>query len=146
MPLFPLFGIYCHKFKLRRTLRRGVGVQLYILAAILFKAARAYGAGRRLRAGKVCAPPARRPLAESSLHGCAAGLRLVRRGTLSVPRYTRGACMDLTAFFTMTSGLYVVSAEAEGQKAGCVINTAVQVTATPPKYPRRPGLPNKKPL
>ena len=38
--------------------------------------------------------------------------------------------MDLTAFFTMTSGLYVVSAEADGQKAGCVINTAVQVTAT----------------
>ena len=37
--------------------------------------------------------------------------------------------MDLTAFFTMTSGLYVVSAEADGQKAGCVINTAVQVTA-----------------
>ena len=41
--------------------------------------------------------------------------------------------MDLTAFFTMTSGLYVVSAEADGQKAGCVINTAVQVTATPPR-------------
>ena len=41
--------------------------------------------------------------------------------------------MDLTAFFTMTSGLYVISAEADGQKAGCVINTAVQVTATPPR-------------
>lgn len=41
--------------------------------------------------------------------------------------------MDMTAFFAMTSGLYVVSAEADGLKAGCVINTAVQVTAEPPR-------------
>lgn len=41
--------------------------------------------------------------------------------------------MDMTAFFTMTSGLYVVSAEADGLKAGCIINTAVQVTAEPPR-------------
>lgn len=41
--------------------------------------------------------------------------------------------MDATAFFKMSSGLYVVSAEADGQRAGCVINTAVQVTAVPPR-------------
>ncbi len=41
--------------------------------------------------------------------------------------------MDMTAFFKMASGLYVVSAEADGRKAGCVINTAVQVTAVPPR-------------
>lgn len=41
--------------------------------------------------------------------------------------------MDLTAFFTMSYGLYVVSAEAEGERAGCLINTAVQVTAEPPR-------------
>lgn len=39
--------------------------------------------------------------------------------------------MDLTAFFTMPSGLYVVSADDGEQKAGCIINTALQVTATP---------------
>ena len=39
--------------------------------------------------------------------------------------------MDKTAFFTMPSGLYVVSAAADGLRAGCVINTAVQVTAAP---------------
>ena len=39
--------------------------------------------------------------------------------------------MDLTALFSMSYGLYVVSAEAEGQRAGCVINTATQVTAEP---------------
>ena len=39
--------------------------------------------------------------------------------------------MDVTAFFKMSYGLYVVSAEADGQKAGCVINTATQVTAEP---------------
>ena len=37
--------------------------------------------------------------------------------------------MDKTAFFTMPSGLYVVSAAADGLRAGCVINTAVQVTS-----------------
>ena len=40
--------------------------------------------------------------------------------------------MDLSAFFKMSYGLYVVSAEAEGKRAGCVVNTAVQVTAAPP--------------
>ena len=39
--------------------------------------------------------------------------------------------MDKTAFFTMTSGLYVVSAAAGDHKAGCVVNTAVQVTSSP---------------
>ena len=41
--------------------------------------------------------------------------------------------MDLSAFFKMSYGLYVVSAEADGQRAGCVINTAVQVTSQPPR-------------
>ena len=41
--------------------------------------------------------------------------------------------MDRKAFFTMTCGLYVVSAEAEEQRAGCVVNTAVQVTSAPPQ-------------
>ncbi|WP_144743767.1 flavin reductase family protein [Enorma burkinafasonensis] len=41
--------------------------------------------------------------------------------------------MDLTAFFKMSYGLYVVSAEADGRRAGCVVNTAVQVTAEPPR-------------
>ena len=39
--------------------------------------------------------------------------------------------MDKTAFFTMTSGLYVVSAAAGDRRAGCVVNTAVQVTSNP---------------
>ena len=39
--------------------------------------------------------------------------------------------MDPTAFFCMPSGLYVVSAQAGEQRAGCVINTALQITATP---------------
>lgn len=39
--------------------------------------------------------------------------------------------MDTTALFTMTYGLYVVSAEASGRRAGCLINTATQVTAEP---------------
>ena len=41
--------------------------------------------------------------------------------------------MDLSAFFKMSYGLYVVSAEADGRRAGCVINTAVQVTSQPPR-------------
>lgn len=41
--------------------------------------------------------------------------------------------MDPTALFKMTYGLYVVSAEADGKKAGCIINTATQVTAEPPR-------------
>ncbi len=46
--------------------------------------------------------------------------------------------IDQTAMFAMSYGLYVVSyglyvvsAEADGLKAGCVVNTAVQVTADP---------------
>ena len=42
------------------------------------------------------------------------------------------ANLDLTALFNMSYGLYVVSAEAEGQRAACLINTATQVTAEPP--------------
>lgn len=41
--------------------------------------------------------------------------------------------MDKTALFTMTYGLYVVSAEADGVRAGCLVNTAVQVTSEPPR-------------
>lgn len=41
--------------------------------------------------------------------------------------------MDMSAFFNMSYGLYVVSAAADGQRAGCVINTAVQVTSQPPR-------------
>ena len=41
--------------------------------------------------------------------------------------------MDMTAFFKMSYGLYVVSAQADGERAGCLINTAVQVTAEPPR-------------
>ena len=41
--------------------------------------------------------------------------------------------MDLTAFFNMSYGLYVVSAQAGDRRAGCLINTAVQVTAEPPR-------------
>ena len=41
--------------------------------------------------------------------------------------------MDRKALFTMTCGLYVVSAETEGRRAGCVVNTAVQVTSAPPR-------------
>lgn len=51
-----------------------------------------------------------------------------------VPTRVRGVIvMDKTAFFTMPSGLYVVSAVADGLRAGCVINTAVQVTSAPPR-------------
>ena len=39
--------------------------------------------------------------------------------------------IDSTAMFSMSYGLYVVSSEADGLKAGCVVNTAVQVTAEP---------------
>lgn len=46
---------------------------------------------------------------------------------------TKGSRMDLTAFFKMTYGLYVVSAEADGKRSGCIINTATQVTAEPPR-------------
>ena len=51
-----------------------------------------------------------------------------------VPARVRGVIvLDKTAFFTMPSGLYVVSAAADGLRAGCVINTAVQVTSMPPR-------------
>lgn len=39
--------------------------------------------------------------------------------------------IDSTAMFSMSYGLYVVASEADGLKAGCVVNTAVQVTAEP---------------
>ncbi|AEB06762.1 flavin reductase domain protein FMN-binding protein [Coriobacterium glomerans PW2] len=41
--------------------------------------------------------------------------------------------MDLTAMFSMTYGLYVVSAEADGVRSACLVNTATQVTAEPPR-------------
>lgn len=39
--------------------------------------------------------------------------------------------IDSTALFSMTSGLYVVSAQADDMRASCVINTALQVTSKP---------------
>ena len=39
--------------------------------------------------------------------------------------------LDPTALFTMTYGLYVVSAADGDDRAGCLINTATQVTAEP---------------
>ena len=39
--------------------------------------------------------------------------------------------MDVTAMFTMSYGLYVVSATDGTDKAACLINTATQVTAEP---------------
>ncbi|MDY2777427.1 MAG: flavin reductase family protein [Collinsella sp.] len=39
--------------------------------------------------------------------------------------------MDNTALFSMSYGLYVVSSAAGDRRAGCVINTATQVTAEP---------------
>lgn len=39
--------------------------------------------------------------------------------------------MDLNAFYQVTYGLYVVSAQAEGRRGGCVVNTLQQVTAEP---------------
>ena len=41
--------------------------------------------------------------------------------------------MDLTAFYKLTYGLYIVSSNAEGLDAGCIVNTVTQVTAEPPK-------------
>ena len=41
--------------------------------------------------------------------------------------------IDRSAFFTMTNGLYVVSAARPGLRAGCIVNTAVQVTSAPPR-------------
>ena len=39
--------------------------------------------------------------------------------------------MDEKALYKITYGLYVVSAQAEGQRSGCVVNTLQQVTAEP---------------
>ena len=39
--------------------------------------------------------------------------------------------MDEKALYKITYGLYVVSAEADGQRGGCVVNTLQQVTAEP---------------
>lgn len=39
--------------------------------------------------------------------------------------------MDEKALYKVTYGLYVVSAQAEGQRSGCVVNTLQQVTAQP---------------
>lgn len=39
--------------------------------------------------------------------------------------------MDEKALFKVTYGLYVVCAQAEGQRSGCVVNTLQQVTAEP---------------
>ena len=39
--------------------------------------------------------------------------------------------MDEKALYKITYGLYVVSAQAEGQRNGCVVNTLQQVTAEP---------------
>ena len=41
--------------------------------------------------------------------------------------------MDLTAFFKLTYGLYVVSTYNNGRNAGCIVNTVTQVTAQPPR-------------
>lgn len=39
--------------------------------------------------------------------------------------------IDLTAFFKLSYGLYIVSAGVEEKKSGCVVNTVTQVTAVP---------------
>lgn len=39
--------------------------------------------------------------------------------------------MDTKALFQLTYGLFVLTAAAEGQESGCIINTAGQVTDTP---------------
>ena len=39
--------------------------------------------------------------------------------------------MDEKALYKLTYGLYVVSAQADGQRGGCVVNTLQQVTAEP---------------
>ena len=39
--------------------------------------------------------------------------------------------MDLQAFYKLTYGLYIVSSFKGEKPAGCIINTAVQVTADP---------------
>ncbi|MDD4797239.1 MAG: flavin reductase family protein [Eubacteriales bacterium] len=39
--------------------------------------------------------------------------------------------MDMTSFFKISYGLYVVSTTWEGKENGCVVNTVVQVSAEP---------------
>lgn len=39
--------------------------------------------------------------------------------------------IDKTAFHALSYGLYIISSEADGEKAGCVANTFQQVTSTP---------------
>ena len=39
--------------------------------------------------------------------------------------------MDLTAFFKLSYGLYVISAPDGERRCGCVVNTFAQVTAEP---------------
>ena len=39
--------------------------------------------------------------------------------------------MDASALFKFTSGLYVVSSEADGEVGACIINTGLQLTAEP---------------
>lgn len=39
--------------------------------------------------------------------------------------------IDKSAFRALSYGLYIVSSEAEGRKAGCVVNTFAQVTSSP---------------
>ena len=41
--------------------------------------------------------------------------------------------MDLSALFKITYGLFVVGVESNGKLNGCIINTASQVTAEPPR-------------
>lgn len=41
--------------------------------------------------------------------------------------------IDRTAFHALSYGLYVVAAEADGRRAGCVVNTFQQVTSAPPQ-------------
>lgn len=41
--------------------------------------------------------------------------------------------MDMSALFKITYGLFVASAEYDGKRSGCIINTASQATAEPPK-------------
>lgn len=39
--------------------------------------------------------------------------------------------VDMKAFFGLTYGLYIVSAQHEGKTAGCVVNTLAQITVEP---------------
>lgn len=41
--------------------------------------------------------------------------------------------MDLTAFYKVTYGLYIVSVRCGGKDCGCIVNTLQQVTAEPAK-------------